>query len=385
LIQGKEVNNLFHTIFGRNILSSTQSRAMNFYQIFRPLIFKLDAEFAHNLAINFLKYFPNLATSCTINKKYKNLQQTLWSLDFKSPVGMAAGFDKNAEAIKALQQFGFGFVEVGTVTPKAQKGNDKPRLFRLQEDRAIINRLGFNNKGAEVFAKNISQNKTLKEIIGINIGKNKDTENAISDYILLLEKFYGSASYITVNISSPNTKNLRDLQKEDQLDLFLSTLILKARELEKLHNKKTPIWLKVAPDLTLEEQKTIAQIALKNKIDALIISNTTISRPQNLKSKNAQEVGGLSGEPLFEKSNEVLKNFYKFTEGQIVLVGVGGIKNAQDAYAKIKCGASLVQIYSGLIYQGFGVVEKINRDLSELVEKDGFKNISQAIGIDLAA
>ncbi len=354
---------------------------MNFYQIFRPLIFKLDAETAHNLAINFLKYFPNLATIFTLNKRYKNLQQTLWNLDFASPIGMAAGFDKNAETIKALQQFGFGFVEVGTVTPLPQKGNERPRLFRLPEEKAIINRLGFNNKGAQVFAKNVvAAPKNL--ILGINIGKNKDTENSISDYILLLEKFYEAATYITVNISSPNTKNLRDLQKEDQLDLFLSALMSKKNELEKTHNKKTPIWLKVAPDLTLDEQKTIAAIALKNKIDALIISNTTITRPQNLRGENAAESGGLSGKPLLEKSNEVLKNFYKFTEAKIPLIGVGGISGAQDVYTKIKCGASLVQIYSGLIYQGFGVVEKITKELSELVEKDGLENISQAVGND---
>ena len=375
---------------------------MNFYQLFRPLIFKLDAETAHNLAINFLKYFPNLATSCTLNKQYKNLQQTLWNLDFPSPIGMAAGFDKNAETVKALQQFGFGFVEVGTVTPKPQSGNDKPRLFRLQEDGAIINRLGFNNKGAEVFAKNIENlfyadshkacgnsckatndkhSSTSDKILGINIGKNKDTENAISDYILLLEKFYQNASYITVNISSPNTKNLRDLQKEDQLDLFLSALMSKKNELEKIHNKKTPIWLKVAPDLSLDEQKTIAEIALKNKIDALIISNTTIGRPENLRSKNAVEQGGLSGKPLFEKSNEVLRNFYNLTQGQLTLVGVGGVSSAQDVYTKIKYGASLVQIYSSLIYQGFGSVERITKELSELVEKDGLENISQARGM----
>lgn len=372
---------------------------MNFYQIFRPLLFKLDAERAHNLAIGFLKYFPNLATSCVINKRYKNLQQNLWNLDFASPIGMAAGFDKNAECLKALQQFGFGFVEVGTVTPRAQTGNEKPRIFRLQEDKAIINRLGFNNKGAEVFAKNITsflynQNgqqsfvvkdsqKIHKAIIGINIGKNKDTENAVSDYIFLLEKFYEAASYITVNISSPNTKNLRDLQKEDQLDDFLTTLINKKNDLEKVHNKKTPIWLKVAPDLTLEEQKTIANIVLKNKIDALIISNTTISRPQNLSSKYSLEQGGLSGAPLFEKSNQLLKNFYNFTAGKIPLIGVGGVSSAQDIYTKIKCGASLVQIYSSLIYQGFGSIEKLTKDLSILVEKDGLKNISQAIGQDL--
>lgn len=371
---------------------------MNFYQIFRPLIFKLDAETAHNLAINFLKYLPNLATSCTLNKQYKNLHQTLWNLDFSSPIGMAAGFDKNAETVKALQQFGFGFVEVGTVTPKPQSGNDKPRLFRLQEDEAIINRLGFNNKGAEVFARNIEnlfytnsrkacasmngeRSNGGDKILGINIGKNKDTENAISDYILLLEKFYQNASYITINISSPNTKNLRDLQKEDQLDLFLSSLMGKKNELEKIHNKQTPIWLKVAPDLSLDEQKTIAEIALKNKIDALIISNTTIGRPENLRSKNSTEQGGLSGKPLLEKSNEVLRNFYNLTHGQIALVGVGGVSSAQDVYNKIKCGASLVQIYSSLIYQGFGAVEKITKELSELVEKDGLENISQARGM----
>lgn len=352
---------------------------MNLYQVFRPLIFRLDAESAHNLAINFLKYLPNLATSFTLNKKYKNLQQTLWGLDFSSPIGMAAGFDKNAEATKALQQFGFGFVEVGTVTPKAQSGNSKPRLFRLPQDQAIINRLGFNNKGAEMFEKNIN-NAPKNLILGINIGKNKDTNNSVADYLLLLEKFYKKASYITINISSPNTKNLRDLQREDQLDLFLTELMRRKSVLEKSTNKKTPIWLKVAPDLTVEEQKIIAEIALKTKIDAIIIANTTITRPKNLKSNKAVEAGGLSGKPLFEKSNQVLKNFYNFTEGKILLVGVGGISSAQDIYTKIKCGASLVQIYSSLIYQGFGSVEKMTKELSFLVEKDGLENISQAIG-----
>ncbi len=353
---------------------------MNFYKFFRPLIFKLEPETAHNLAINFLKYFPNLATSFALNKKYKNLSQKLWNLDFTSPIGIAAGFDKNADCIKALHQFGFGFVEAGTVTPLAQSGNPKPRLFRLQEDVALINRLGFNNKGANYFAKNVENLICENLILGINIGKNKDTEDAVSDYIFLLDKFYAKASYITVNISSPNTKNLRNLQNEDQLDLFLSALMKKKNALEILHNKKTPIWLKVAPDLTLEQQETIAATALKNKIDALIISNTTIDRPANLKSSHASEQGGLSGKPLFEKSNEILRNFYKLTNGQIALVAVGGVGNAQDVYAKIKCGASLVQIYSSLIYQGFGAVEKITQELSELLEKDGLSNVSEAVG-----
>jgi len=357
---------------------------MNLYQFFRPLIFKLDAEKAHNLAINFLKYFPNLATSCTINKQYENLSQKLWGLDFKSPIGMAAGFDKNAEVIKALQKFGFAFVEVGTVTPKPQAGNEKPRLFRLEEDEAIINRLGFNNKGCEVFSKNISAARSFlkNQIIGINIGKNKDSEDAAIDYLFLLEKFYEAASYITINISSPNTKNLRDLQKQDQLESFLSAISSKKFQLQNKHNKNIPLWLKVAPDLEIEEQKTITQLALRYKIDALIVSNTTISREFALKNKHTNEIGGLSGRPLFAKSNEVLKNFYKFSEGKIILIGVGGISSAQDAYEKIKCGASLVQIYSSLIYQGFGMVEKTTQQLSALVTKDGFENISQAIGVE---
>ncbi len=350
------------------------------YKILRPLIFKLDPEIAHNFAIGFLKYFPNLATIFIGNRKFDNLSQKLWSLDFTNPIGMAAGFDKNAQAIKALHQFGFAFIEVGTVTPKAQIGNDKPRMFRLAQDEAIINRLGFNNKGVDYFLKNI---KTCREnlILGINIGKNKDSDDAISDYIFLMEKCYERASYLTANISSPNTKNLRDLQNEDQLDLFLAAIISKKNELQKLHNKNVPIWLKIAPDLTFEEQEKIAATILKNKIDAIVISNTTIFRDESLQSDDAAQVGGLSGKPLFEKSNQVLSNFYKFTEGKIPLIGVGGIASADDAYTKIKLGASLVQIYSAFIYQGFGVVEKMTEELSEMVKKDGFKNISEAVGI----
>jgi dihydroorotate dehydrogenase len=354
---------------------------MSFYKIFKPLIFRLDPECAHNLVIKLLKFLPKFMTLFVLNRDYKNLEQKLWNLDFKSPIGMAAGFDKNAETALTLQKFDFGFVEVGTVTPLAQSGNEKPRIFRLPKDRAIINRLGFNNLGAEIFSKNISCILPKIRIpLGINIGKNKDTQNAVSDYLFLLEKFYAKASYITINISSPNTKNLRDLQKEDQLDLFLSEILNKKNELKNLHQKNIPILLKVAPDLTMEEQKTIAKTVLKNQIDGLIISNTTISRDFNLKSKNAAETGGLSGAPLFAKSNEVLKNFYKFTEGKIPLIGVGGISCAKDAYEKIKCGASLVQIYSAFIYEGFDLVSKIKKELSELVKKDGFENISQAIG-----
>lgn len=354
---------------------------MSFYKIFRPLIFKFEPETAHNMAIKFLKFLPKFSTQFCLNKNYENLQQKLWNLDFKSPIGMAAGFDKNAEVVMALSKFGFGFVEAGTVTPRAQSGNEKPRMFRLAKDRAIINRLGFNNLGAENFSQNITNIQGKIDCpLGINIGKNKDTENALDDYLPLLERFYSEADYITINISSPNTKNLRDLQNEDQLDIFLREISKKKNELKNIHKKEVAILLKIAPDLTYLEQEKIAATVLKNKIDGLIISNTTISRDQNLQSKNAAEIGGLSGVPLFKMSNEVLKNMYKLTGGKIPLIGVGGAASAMDVYEKIKCGASLVQIYSAFIYQGFGLVEKIKADLNEMIKKDGLNNISDAIG-----
>jgi len=355
------------------------------YKIIRPIIFKLDAENAHDLAIKFLKFFPHLATLNVFNQEFDNLNLKVFDINFANPIGLSAGFDKNAEAIKALSKFGFGFIEAGTVTPKEQIGNDKPRLFRLVEDQAIINRLGFNNLGADNFLnnlKNFSQDQS-KINIGVNIGKNKDTIDAVDDYIFLLNKFYQHAKYITINISSPNTKNLRDLQNEDHLDIFLQKISSQKKQLKDKFNKNLPLLLKIAPDLDLEQQKNIAHIVLKNQIDGIIISNTTIDSNLNLQSKLSVESGGLSGAPLFEKSNQILKNFYKFTEGKIPLIGVGGIKNAEDIYKKIKCGASLVQLYSAFIYQGFGVVEKMKKDLSELVKKDGFDNISKAIGCEV--
>ncbi len=351
---------------------------MNIYKIIRPLIFKIEPETAHELAIKFLKsnlFYPQI-------REYSNLQQKLWNIDFKSPVGMAAGFDKNAEVAEALSKFGFGFVECGTVTPFAQVGNEKPRIFRLEEDRAIINRLGFNNLGANNFEHNLA--KSFGQItcpVGVNIGKNKDTEEAINDYLALLDRFYSQASYITINISSPNTHNLRDIQNEDQLDAFLSRIMEEKIELKSRYRKDVAILLKIAPDLTLEEQEKVAKTVLKNQIDGVIVSNTTIHRDDSLKNSEANETGGLSGKPLFSRSNEVLKNFYKFTEGKIPLIGVGGVSSAADAYEKIKCGASLVQIYSAFIYEGFSLVEKIKKDLNKVVKQDGFKNISEAIGI----
>lgn len=349
------------------------------YSCLKPFLFKLNPEKAHDLAIFALKH--GLVSHPKITE-YPSLHVSVFGIDFANPIGMAAGFDKNAAVFDNLFNFGFGFVETGTVTPKPQTGNEKPRLFRLVEDEAIINRLGFNNLGIEEYLKNISKKRLnekqiLGQILGINIGKNKDTINAVEDYLILLEKVYAKSNYITINISSPNTKNLRDLQKADELDSFLKAIFTKKNELIKIHNKNIPILLKIAPDLDISQQEAISDIVISNKIDGLIISNTTISRPETLKSKFKNEVGGLSGKPLFEPSNEVLKNVYKLTKGQIPIIAVGGISSANDVYTKLKLGASLVQIYSSFIYQGFELVEKIKKDLDELIKKDGLKNISE--------
>lgn len=308
---------------------------------------------------------------------------------------MAAGFDKNAEIFSSLFNFGFGFVEVGTVTPQPQTGNPMPRLFRLKEDLAIINRFGFNNCGADLFLSNIEKSRKIakkfsikSQPLGINIGKNKNSE-ADKDYDVLIKKFYGEADYITINISSPNTKNLRDLQNPSQLREFLGKVLqirknIETPKLGEITKEKTAILLKIAPDLDFDLQQEIAKIVNEfyqaAAIDGLIISNTTIRRDFPLKSKNRQEIGGLSGKPLFEISNQILKNFSIQTNGQIPIIAAGGISSGLDAFEKICFGATLVQIYSSLIYQGFGLVEKIKAELNELLTQKGFKSISAAIG-----
>ncbi len=354
---------------------------MNIYKKIYPLITKLDPEDSHDFAIKFLKFLPRFSSIfCKVNE-YENLSQNLFNLNFANPIGMAAGFDKNAEIISSLANFGFGFIEVGTVTPKPQSGNQKPRIFRLEEDKAIINRLGFNNLGADNFLNNINKlNRNYLPVIGINIGKNKDTKNFIDDYIELLKKFYETANYITINISSPNTANLRDLQNSENLNFLLQNINDIKKDLQKTFNKNTPIFLKIAPDLDAFQLESIANLSLEYKLDAVIISNTTTSRNDNLKSHYKAENGGLSGRPLFKKSTEVLRNFYILTDGKIPLIGVGGIYNALDVYEKIVHGASLVQIYSAFIYEGFALVERIKQELSLIVESAGFKNISEAVG-----
>ncbi len=307
--------------------------------------------------------------------------QHILGLDFPNPIGLAAGFDKNAEVIKASFNLGFGFVEVGTVTPKPQTGNEKPRVFRLPNENAIINHLGFNNKGLIAVKKNLKNFRKLfyeNKIIGVNIGRNKITENAIEDYIFCLENLGNLSSYITINISSPNTLGLRDLQLRDNIEKLIKRIKLKKLEIESIHNK--PILIKISPDLNEEQLRDIALISLANNIDGLIISNTTISRPGNLSSDQKQKQGGLSGKPLFNLSNKILKQMFELTNGQIPLIGVGGISNGSDCYEKIKSGASLVQIYTALIYSGPYLIDEIKKELVDLIKTDGYKNISEVIG-----
>jgi dihydroorotate dehydrogenase len=349
---------------------------MNLYGLAKPFLFMFSPEQAHSLAIAALKagIVPPLS-----DPRSRILSQTLWGLNFPNPVGLAAGFDKNAEVYRPMLSQGFGFVETGTVTPLAQPGNDKPRIFRLPEDDAVINRLGFNNKGLAYYIDQLKHRKISDGIVGANIGANKLSDDPINDYVIGLEKVLGLADYFTINISSPNTPGLRKLQGKEALDELLSKLKT-VREKADL-DKKPPLILKIAPDLDGSECEDIADIILKHEMDGLIVSNTTLSR-DDLKSELKEEAGGLSGSPLFDLSTKVLSDMYKLTKGKIPLIGVGGISSGKEAYAKIKAGASLVQLYSALVYHGPGLATTINRELIALLKKDGLSNITEAIGID---
>lgn len=353
---------------------------MELYDLAGPALRMLPAEAAHHAGILALKYglVPSRPTIT-----HPRIAQTLWNLSFPNPVGMAAGFDKNAEVALPLMQQGFGFVECGTVTPRAQDGNPLPRMFRLKEDAAVINRLGFNNHGVDAFLRNVPPKAQRRAVLGLNIGKNKDTERAIDDYLPLLTQTYPHADYITVNISSPNTQGLRALQAKEALRELLEALLAARGKLAERSKKTVPLLVKVAPDLTQEECEDVAAVALEVKLDGLIVGNTTVSRPESLRSPHAHETGGLSGAPLFALSTQTLKSLYRTTGGQIPLVGVGGISSPQDAYAKIRAGASLVQLYSALAYQGFGLVERINRELIGLLGRDGFAHLRDAVGVDV--
>ena len=320
------------------------------YSLARPLLFSLAPERAHELTLSLLKSAHRMGM---MRQSIAAKPVTCMGIQFPNPVGLAAGLDKNGAYIDALAGLGFGFIEIGTITPRPQAGNPHPRLFRLPEAKAIINRMGFNNDGVDKLIENVKAAK-FKGILGINIGKNADTpvENAVDDYLICLEKVYNYASYVTVNISSPNTKNLRSLQSGDALTELLQTLRKRQLELAEEHQHYVPLVLKVAPDLTTEDIEFIAKQLIQFKIDGLIVTNTTLSREGVENLKHGNEAGGLSGAPVFEKSTACLAAFSKALNGQVPLIGVGGILSGEQAVAKQAAGASLVQIYSGLIYTG---------------------------------
>ena len=320
------------------------------YSLARPLLFTLAPERAHELTLSMLDKAYKLGF---MHQKVANKPVTCMGIEFPNPVGLAAGLDKNGAHIDALAALGFGFIEIGTITPRPQAGNPQPRLFRIPEAKAIINRMGFNNDGVDKLVENVKASK-FKGILGINIGKNADTpvEDAVSDYLICLEKVYNYASYITVNISSPNTKNLRSLQSGDALTELLQTLKDRQLKLAEQYNHYVPLVLKVAPDLTIEDINFISTQLLKFKIDGLIVTNTTLVREGVENLPNGNEAGGLSGAPVFEKSTECLRQFSKILVGRMPLIGVGGIVSGDQAVIKQQAGASLIQVYSGLIYTG---------------------------------
>ena len=344
---------------------------MFFYSFLKSLLFLFDPEIAHRITINYLKF-----ARFKKPKLYEVLQSEVFGLNFQNPIGIAAGFDKNGEVAHNLINLGFGFSEVGTVTPKPQPGNPRPRVFRLKDDRAIINRLGFNSVGfSEVKTK---LGKIGDNIIGVNIGANKNSKDFSEDYIKGIKFFSTLASYITINISSPNTPGLRNLEVLENLDVLLNKINNLEREDLLI---KIPILLKISPDLEADNLKYLCEKVLSSKIDGLIISNTTISRDSI--STDTLEKGGLSGKPIFDISTKQLRMAYKYTNGKIPLIGVGGVDSAEKAYEKIKNGASLIQLYTGLVYNGPNLIKDINEDLSSLIERDGYSNISEAVGAEV--
>ncbi|HEX8481868.1 MAG TPA: quinone-dependent dihydroorotate dehydrogenase [Allosphingosinicella sp.] len=339
---------------------------MALYPLVRPLFFALDAERAHRLTIRALGAVPPGEPA----KEDRRLAIRVGGIDFPNPVGLAAGFDKDAEVHRQMLGFGFGFVEVGTLTPRAQEGNPRPRLFRLAEDRAVINRMGFNNGGFGPARARLAGRR--RGIVGVNIGANKDSADRIADYSAGVREMAPLADYLTVNISSPNTPGLRALQDKGALAELLAAV-------GEARSGGAPVFLKVAPDLEAEEVDDVARAAIDSKIDALIVANTTVSRPP-LRSKHGGEAGGLSGAPLKELALQRLKDFRSSTGGALPLIAVGGIETGADAYARIRAGASLVQMYTALVYQGPGVARSIAGELRMLLAHDGFERLADAVG-----
>ena len=338
----------------------------------RPFIFKLDPELAHTLAIKALKF--NFKSIKNI-KKNSSIENTLLGKKFFNPIGIAAGFDKDAEVYNSLFKLGFGFVEVGTITPLKQYGNPKPRVFRLEEDEALINRLGFNNSGADKVSSRIILNPP-NGLFGINIGPNKDSINRLEDYLICFRKFHKLSDYLTVNISSPNTENLRSFHDQKELNELLHAI---QEEKDNLQSN-TPIAIKISPDIDEKNIEKISELLLKYKINIVIVSNSTDSHRENLKNINKLEKGGLSGKPLEKKSNLIINRFYKILKNEILIIGVGGVDSGKSAYEKIIHGASLVQLYTGMIYKGPNIAFKITDELIDIFKNEGVKNISEVIG-----
>ncbi|MSO99332.1 MAG: quinone-dependent dihydroorotate dehydrogenase [Rhodospirillaceae bacterium] len=352
---------------------------MTLYRFLWPFLGTLDPEAAHRLAILALQ-------SGLVGLIYRPspddpaLKIDLWGRAFPNPVGLAAGFDKNAEVPLQAGALGFGFVEVGGVTPLPQPGNPRPRLFRLMEDRAIINRFGFNSDGLEAVRRRLADLRRGKPgpIIGVNLGKNRDSTDAAADYVAGVTALAPLADFVVINVSSPNTPGLRALQSVEPM----VALTRAVRETRERAGSRTPLLFKIAPDLDLNDVTAICRVAMAEGMDGLVVSNTTVMRPASLKSTHTAESGGLSGAPLFEASTQLLREVYALTEGKLPLIGVGGISSAEQAYAKIKAGASLVQLYTALVYEGPGLVGDIKRGLAELLRRDGFNSIVQAVGAD---
>ena len=378
------------TLFACHALYSGNPK---FYsQVVMPSVHKLTtAENAHNFAIFCAKsgLYPSAS-----DVEFDNLKTHALKKSLKNPIGLAAGFDKHCEAMEGLLNFGFGFIEVGGVTPEAQPGNEKPRVFRLEEDLAIINRYGFNSCGHIPAVKRfqtwfdrqtVDQQQGERGIVGVNLGKNKTTEDVASDYVKGVQAFGPMADFLVINVSSPNTPGLRKLQGSEQLKTIVSAVVKERNEL--VRKDKPPILVKIAPDLTEKDKIDIAYVvaAKDSGVDGLIVSNTTVTRPSDLKSSNKREIGGLSGAPLRSLSTDTIRDMYRLTSGRLTIIGVGGVFSGKDALEKIKAGASLVQIYSSLAYLGPPVVTTIKQELSELLQQEGYDNVSQAVGVDVHA
>ncbi len=347
---------------------------IDLYAVVGPLLRSLDPELAHGLTITALK--AGLVPGARIPDD-PILHQRLWGLDFPNPVGLAAGFDKNAEVPDAMLRLGFGFVEIGSVTPRPQPGNPKPRLFRLPEDEGIINRLGFNCEGVEAARSRLAA-RGRRGIVGVNLGKNKDTVDGADDFVKGAETLATHADYLVCNVSSPNTPGLRALQGKAPL----ADLVSRVQAVLTRLPKPPPLLLKIAPDITEQDKRDIAEVALRSGVAGMIVANTTIERPASLRGEDRGEAGGLSGKPLFELATAVLGDMHVLTERRLPLIGSGGVGSGRDAYAKIRAGASLIQLYSMLIYRGPLLIGDICRELAALLRKDGFKSIAEAVGVD---